>query len=114
MEGERLLLDFAGSAAQHAGNLNCPLAVTQSACYFAVRVLTDPDIPPSAGRLPADGDPRPAGLLLNARRADPSGGMGTARTGEAPAVAAGNVETSSRVADLVLARLRQGARARAR
>ena len=31
------------------GNLNCPLAVTRSACLFAVRVLTDPDIPPSAG-----------------------------------------------------------------
>ena len=43
------MLDFAGSAAQHAGNLNCPLAVTRSACLFAVRVLTDPDIPPSAG-----------------------------------------------------------------
>ena len=42
-------LDFAGSAPQHAGNLNCPLAVTRSACLFAVRVLTDPDIPPTAG-----------------------------------------------------------------
>ena len=47
--GERLLLDFAGSAAQHEGNLNCPLAVTRSACLFALRVLTDPDIPPTAG-----------------------------------------------------------------
>ena len=43
------MLDFAGSAPQHEGNLNCPLAVTRSACLFAVRVLTDPDIPPSAG-----------------------------------------------------------------
>src|SRR5207302_9591673 len=49
VQGERLLLDFGGSAAQHGGNLNCPLAVTRSACLFAVRVLTDPDIPPSAG-----------------------------------------------------------------
>ena len=47
--GDELTLDFSGSAAQHAGNLNCPLAVTASACLFAVRVLTDPDIPPSAG-----------------------------------------------------------------
>ena len=39
------------------GNLNCPLAVTRSACLFAVRVLTDPDIPPSAGAYrPIDGD----------------------------------------------------------
>ena len=49
IDGERLLLDFAGSAPQHDGNLNCPLAVTRSACLFAVRVLTDPDIPPTAG-----------------------------------------------------------------
>ena len=46
--GDRLVLDFAGSAPQHRGNLNCPLAVTRSAAYFAVRVLTDPDVPPSA------------------------------------------------------------------
>ena len=32
-----------------SGNLNCPLAVTLSACYFALRVLTDPDVPPCAG-----------------------------------------------------------------
>ena len=83
------------------GNLNCPLAVTRSACLFAVRVLTDPDIPPSAGALPAGRGASPTrGTLLNAR---------------APAaVAAGNVETSSRVADLVLARVRPRAAARAR
>ena len=31
------------------GNLNCPLAVTRSACYFVVRCLTDPDLPASGG-----------------------------------------------------------------
>ena len=87
--GERLLLDFAGSAPQHAGNLNCPLAVTRSACLFAVRVLTDPDIPPSAGAYRPIEVRAPEGTLLNAR--------------PGAAVAAGNVETSSRVADLVLA-----------
>jgi N-methylhydantoinase B len=86
--GERLVLDFAGSAPQHDGNLNCPLAVTRSACYFAVRVLTDPDIPPSAGAYRPVEVRAPLGSLLNAR--------------PGAAVAAGNVETSSRVADLVL------------
>jgi len=87
--GDRLTLDFSGSASQHDGNLNCPLAVTRSACYFAVRVLTDPDIPPSAGAYRPIEVIAPEGSLLNAR---------------APAaVAGGNVETSSRVADLVLA-----------
>jgi N-methylhydantoinase B len=88
VEGERLLLDFEGSAAQHAGNLNCPLAVTRSACLFAVRVLTDPDIPPSSGAYRPIEVRAPLGSLLNAR--------------PGAAVAAGNVETSSRVADLVL------------
>jgi N-methylhydantoinase B len=96
VEGERLILDFAGSAAQHAGNLNCPLAVTRSACYFAVRVLTDPDLPPSAGAYRPIEVRAPEGSILNAiaNVGLPDG---------APAVAAGNVETSSRVADLVLA-----------
>ena len=87
--GERLILDFAGSAPQHEGNLNCPLAVTRSACLFAVRVLTDPDIPPSAGAYRPIEVRAPEGSVLNAR--------------PGAAVAAGNVETSSRVADLVLA-----------
>ncbi len=98
VEGDRLILDFAGSAPQHGGNLNCPLAVTRSAAYFAVRVLTDPDVPPSAGAYRPIDVRVPEGSLLNARRA---GGDGV--TGPAPAVAGGNVETSSRVADLVLA-----------
>lgn len=86
--GDAITLDFTGSAGQDPGNLNCPRAVTYSACVFAVRVLTDPDVPPSAG---AD---RPVtvvtepGTLLDARYP--------------AAVAAGNAETSSRVADLVL------------
>ena len=88
VRGDELVLDFAGSAAQHAGNLNCPLAVTRSACLFAVRVLTDPDIPPSAGAHRPISVTAPAGSLLNAR--------------PPAAVAGGNVETSSRVADLVL------------
>jgi N-methylhydantoinase B len=88
VQGERLTLDFSGSAPQHEGNLNCPLAVTRSACLFAVRVITDPDIPPSAGAYRSIEVRAPEGTLLNAR--------------PGAAVAAGNVETSSRVADLVL------------
>jgi N-methylhydantoinase B len=88
VDGDRLVLDFTGSAAQDPGNLNCPLAVTRSACLFAVRVLTDADIPPSAGAH------RPVEVITE---------RGTLLDAEPPAaVAAGNVETSSRVADLVL------------
>jgi N-methylhydantoinase B len=89
VEEDHLTLDFSGSAAQHDGNLNCPLAVTLSACYFALRVLTDPDVPPCAGAYRPLTVVAPEGSLLNAK--------------PPAAVAAGNVETSSRVADLVLA-----------
>jgi N-methylhydantoinase B len=95
VSGDRLTLDFTGTAPQHDGNLNCPLAVTRSACYFAIRVLTDPDIPPSAGAYRPIEVIAPEGCLLNARST-------TDFVGGAPAVAAGNVETSSRVADVVL------------
>jgi len=87
--GDAIELDFTGSAEQHEGNLNCPLAVTLSACYFALRVLTDPDVPACAGAYRPLSVLVPDGCVLNAR--------------SPAAVAAGNVETSSRVADLVLA-----------
>jgi N-methylhydantoinase B len=90
---DSLRLDFSGSDGQVDGNLNCPLSVTKSAAFFAVRVLTDPDAPPSAGAHRPIEVLAPSGSLLNARFP--------------AAVAAGNVETSSRVADLVLAALSQ-------
>lgn len=88
VNGDRLTLDFTGTDPQHAGNLNCPLAVTLSACYFAVRVLAAPDVPACAGAYRPVEVIAPEGSLVNA---------------SAPAaVAGGNVETSSRIADLVL------------
>jgi len=89
--GGRLTLDFTGTDPQVAGNLNCPLSVTKSAAFFAVRALTDPDAPPSAGAYRPIEVIAPEGCLLNAQ--------------PPAAVAAGNVETSSRVADLVISAL---------
>src|ERR687888_380788 len=86
--GETVDVDFAGTAPQHAGNLNCPLAVTRSACYFVVRALVDPDIPASSGAFAPVNVRAPDGCLVNAR--------------PPAAVAAGNVETSSRIVDVVL------------
>ena len=91
IRGDEIELDFTGSAGQDPGNLNCPLSVTKSASFFAVRVLTDPDGPPSAGAHRPVSVLAPEGSLLNARFP--------------AAVVAGNVETSSRVADLVLVAL---------
>jgi len=85
--GDGLEIDFAGTAPQYDGNLNCPLAVTRSACYFVVRCLTDPDVPASGGAFAPVTVCAPEGSLVNARLP--------------AAVAAGNVETSSRIADVV-------------
>ncbi len=85
--GDELEVDFAGTAPQHDGNLNCPLAVTRSACFFVVRCLTAPDLPASGGAFAPVTVRAPHGSLVNAT---------------APAaVAAGNVETSCRIVDVV-------------
>ncbi len=89
VRGDSLELDFEGSAEQVRGNLNCPLSVTKAACIYAVRVVCDPDAPPSAGAWRPVTVSAPEGSLLNAR--------------PPAAVVGGNVETSSRVADLVFA-----------
>jgi len=89
VSGDQIRIDFAGTAPQHDGNLNCPLAVTRSASYFVVRCLTDPDVPASGGAFAPVRVGAPEGCLVNAR--------------PPAAVAAGNVETSSRIVDVVFA-----------
>jgi N-methylhydantoinase B len=85
--GDEIDIDFAGTADQHDGNLNCPLAVTRSACFYVVRCLTAPDLPASGGAFVPVTVRAPVGCLVNAR--------------PPAAVAAGNVETSSRITDAV-------------
>jgi N-methylhydantoinase B len=87
IDGDRVGIDFEGTAPQHDGNLNCPLAVTRSASYFVVRCLSDPDVPASGGAFAPVAVSAPEGCLVNAR---PPG-----------AVAAGNVETSCRIVDVL-------------
>jgi N-methylhydantoinase B len=86
--GDEVEIDFAGTVPQHLGNLNCPLSVTRSACYFVVRCLVDPDVPASGGAFVPVHVRAPAGSLVNAR--------------PPAAVAAGNVETSCRIVDVLL------------
>jgi N-methylhydantoinase B len=91
--GDEIRIDFTGTAPQYDGNLNCPLAVTKSACYFVVRCLTEPDLPASGGAFAPVAVAAPAGCLVNA---------------QAPAaVVAGNTETSSRIVDVVFAAFAQ-------
>ncbi len=86
--------DFTGTAPAARGNVNCPLAITRSAVLFVVRTLLPEDVPTNGGVERAVRVSAPAGCLVNARH--PS------------AVAAGNVETSQRIADTVFLALAAG------
>jgi N-methylhydantoinase B len=87
--GDEIRIDFTGTAPQYDGNLNCPLAVTKSACYFVVRCVTEPDLPASGGAFAPVRVTAPEGCLVNAR--------------SHAAVVAGNTETSSRIVDVAFA-----------
>ncbi|HEY4236467.1 MAG TPA: hydantoinase B/oxoprolinase family protein [Gaiellaceae bacterium] len=89
LAGDAVRIDFTGTAPQYDGNLNCPLAVTKSACYFVVRCLTEPDLPASGGAFAPVTVTAPEGCLVSAR--------------SPAAVVAGNTETSSRIVDAVFA-----------
>lgn len=90
-------IDLRDAPDQGAHNLNCPRAVTESACLFAVRAaVDDPALPTDDGTRRRIRVLTRPGSLLDARPFP---------DGSRPAVVAGNVETSSRVADLVLGAL---------
>src|SRR5580700_10325446 len=46
---ERLVLDYSGSSPQTLGNINAVAPMTYSASFFAIKILTDPEIPVNAG-----------------------------------------------------------------
>lgn len=84
----KLVLDFAGSSQQRPGNINAVAPMTYSASFFAIKILTHPEIPVNAGTFRSVELRLPEGSFLASR---------------APAaVCAGNTETTQRVADTVL------------
>ena len=86
-------VDFSGTARQVEGNLNCPMPVTAAAVFYVFRCLMPAHTPACHGALQGVNISAPQGCLVNAR---------------APAaVAAGNVETSSRIVDTVCGALAQ-------
>ena len=91
IDGESLHADFAGTDPQVEANFNAVEAVTRSCLYYAVRVATDPSIPANDGCYRPIGLHAPLGTIVNAR--------------PPAAVAAGNVETSQRIADVLLGAL---------
>lgn len=93
VEGSDVDLDFEGTAGQVAGNINCPLPVTAAACIYVFRCLMPAHTPASAGAFRPIRIRAPAGSLVDARYP--------------AAVAAGNVETSMRIVDVVMGALAQ-------
>ncbi len=88
VDGDAVTVDFAGTADQTEGPINAVFAVTASATYYAVRCVTDPDIPPNHGCYRPITIETPDGSLVDP---DPPA-----------AVVGGNLETSQRVTDVVL------------
>ena len=95
VEGDAITIDFDGTSEAVRGNVNCPIAVTRSACFFALRVLLPDDVPTNGGAYAPLRVLASEGSLVHAR--------------PPAAVVAGNVETSQRIADTVLLALAQAA-----
>ena len=83
-----LRVNFTGSAAQVNGSLNAVAAITYSAVFYVLRCLLPEEAAPTAGLM------RPVELIL------PEASIVNARP--PAAVAAGNVETSQRIVDVLL------------
>jgi len=95
VDGDEIVVDFAGTAPSTEGPVNAPFAVTASATYYAVRAVTDPDVTPNAGCYRPVEIRTPADSIVDA---------------EPPAaVVGGNLETSQRVTDVVLGAFAQAA-----
>ncbi len=85
---DKLVLDYAGSSPQRPGNINAVAPMTYSASFFAIKILTDPEIPVNAGTFRSVELRIPEGSFLASR--------------PPAAVCAGNTETTQRIADTVL------------
>jgi len=93
VSNDAITADFTGTAEQRAGNINCPLSVAAAAVFYVFRCLMPDTAPACAGLFRPIQIKAPSGCLVNARRP--------------AAVAAGNVETSTRITDVVLGALAQ-------
>lgn len=89
VRGDTMEVDFTGTAAEVPGGINAVLSVTTSAVFYVVRcLLADEQVPTNGGIFQPVRIVAPEGTLVNARFPR--------------AVAAGNVETSQRITDVVL------------
>ena len=87
------VIDFTGTGPVVDGNLNANRAIVTAAVLYVLRLLVDEDIPLNEGAL------RAVEIILPKCFLNPPK---TNSQGKTPAVAAGNVETSQRVVDVLL------------
>lgn len=91
VRGDRVDVDFTGSSPQVSGSVNANYAIAVSAAMYCFRCLIESDVPYNAGLL------RPVRVIAPARS--------VVNAGLPAAMAAGNVETSQRITDVILGAL---------
>ncbi len=90
-KGDRLKIDFSGSAPTHSGNLNATRAIVQSVVLYSLRLLIDHPLPMNEGLMEPIELVLPTGLLNPDFSKEPF-----------PAVVGGNTEVSQRLTDTML------------
>lgn len=70
-EGGRLFVDFTGSSSQVRGPINCPIASTESAVYYAVTAVLRSGVTPNRGAYEPIEVIAPKGCVLNPRHPAP-------------------------------------------
>ena len=96
--GQDIRFDFAGTDPQVQGNINVTLNATQSAVYYALKGMMDPDIPNNHGLIRAVDITAPEGSIVHA---------------VFPAAVAGRANTSQRIVDVLIGALAQALPAQA-
>ncbi|MDA1098114.1 MAG: hydantoinase B/oxoprolinase family protein [Proteobacteria bacterium] len=92
VDGERIAFDFSGTGPQMKGNFNLTFNATQSAVYYVLKAMLDPDLPNNHGLIRAVEISAPLGSLANALH---------------PAAVAGRANTSQRIVDVLIGALAQ-------
>lgn len=94
-----IIVDFTGTGAQMKGSLNCTKSVTTACVYYAVKAMTDHEIPSNSGAF------RPVSVIA------PKGSV--VNPNFPAAVSNANINTSQRIADCILGALAKAVPARA-
>lgn len=90
---DHIEVDFTGTSEQTNISLNSTRAVTLASVYYAIKSVTDPEVPPNAGAFRPIKVITPSGTVVNPKFPSP--------------VSNANINTSQRIADVILGALAQ-------